>query len=276
MDIEAEVVEEHDRWKEQKHKHKHHHHYYSREGGKGAEHMDGVYNHPNILGGGYAGGCGGGCNGNNWSNGIAPVGMFGVFGGFGNGLGRDGHHGGGNDAHLQILQALGDIKGEVPLAVATASYNVINEVHDSENAIQGSITAAKDSLGNQVNQLTIAGMQQTFGIQQALCAGFSNLKDVTVGEAEKTRFLFIEEGRERDRQRIIALEADVRQGNITINNTNQQWQSQLQFQDINNKLGHLFNTFQRAQADNQNVIVGNAGATTTGAQTNTPTNVNTR
>lgn len=66
--------------------------------------------------------------------------------------------------------------------------------------------------------------------------------------------------------------------NTTTNQAQAQQQQQLQFQDINNRLGRLFDrvdiVHQEARATNSNVIAGNTGAVTTGAQTSTPTNVN--
>jgi hypothetical protein len=74
------------------------------------------------------------------------------------------------------------------------------------------------------------------------------------------------------------------EGNVTVSQTvNQaqaQQQQQQQFQTQNDLLRQLFcevaHTKQIAQATNQNIIAGNAGAVTTGAQTANPTNVNTR
>jgi formylmethanofuran dehydrogenase subunit B len=58
--------------------------------------------------------------------------------------------------------------------------------------------------------------------------------------------------------------------------TQMQFQMQQQGQLLNGLYPYILGTHQHAQATNANIIAGNTGAVTTGAQTSTPTNVNAR
>lgn len=98
----------------------------------------------------------------------------------------------------------------------------------------------------------------------------------------------IDELRSRADRAERAIEVNSLRSQVEITNTNTatatqaqaQGQFQFQLQDVNNRIGRLCEAVERvhqvAQSANQNIIAGNAGAVTTGAQTSTPTNINTR
>lgn len=219
-------------------------------------------------------------------------------------LGRNGGlFGGGGEANgLQssidtnvILQSLGDIKAAVPLA---------------ESQVQLALAGAQADITSQSLQQTIALQNQGFNAQLSTLSNFNQLGDkvdalaaanalaiatnqfncvqATMADGEKTRALISSIDKQNDNRLITAQANEIielraeqnrtsdRHG-IEINMINNQNQNQMQFQQqqqVLNTLAHvLADVSQVARATNSNVIVGNTGASTTGAQTASPTNV---
>lgn len=184
-----------------------------------------------------------------------------------------------------IAQTLGNIQASVPLSEAQVQLALAGN--------QAAITQLVASVGNQLQNgqtaLLLQGCNQTNALQQSICAVDTNVdRQATAtmaaihADGEATRELIT-------RNRIADLEqqltvAQLRESeqrginrdqtnshNITIQMQQQQQQQQLQMRDLQYQLATYG---QYARATNGNVIVGNAGATTTGAQTASPTNVN--
>lgn len=215
-------------------------------------------------------------------------GLFGGNGGEANGLQSS------IDTNI-ILQSLGDIKAAVPLA---------------EAQVQLALAGAQADITSQSLQQTIALQNQGFNAQLSTLSGFNSLGDkvdalaaanalaiatnqfncvqATMADGEKTRALISSIDKQNDNRlitaqanEIIELRGDQRRESdrhgIEINMINNQNQNQMQFQQqqqVLSGLAHLLaDVSQVARATNSNVIVGNTGASTTGAQTASPTNV---
>ena len=238
------------------------------------------------FGGGHDGfGLGGGLMGGLLLGALLRNGGGGLFGGNGEGGGLAGINNlqGAIDTNA-IMSNLSDIKAAVPL---------------SEAQVQLALAGVQSDITSQTLQQTIALQQQNFAGQLQASQGFSatqalvmsgnaSVIDAVQNDGEKTRALIGQIDRE-NLNRIITTQASElaelrnessrsndRHG-IEITMMNNQNQNQLQFQQQNNVLGQLAGALvevgQVARATNQNLIVGNTGATTTGAQTSTPTNV---
>lgn len=221
-------------------------------------------------------------------------------------LGRNGGlfggNGGGEANGLQssidtniILQSLGDIKAAVPLA---------------EAQVQLALAGAQADITSQSLQQTIALQNQGFNAQLSTLSNFNSLGDkvdalaaanalaiatnqfncvqATMADGEKTRALISSIDKQNDNRlitaqanEIVELRAernrDADRHGVEVTMINNQNQNQLQFQQqsqVLNTLAHvLADVSQVARATNSNVIVGNTGASTTGAQTASPTNV---
>lgn len=220
-------------------------------------------------------------------------------------LGRNGGLFGGNGSEANglqssidtniILQSLGDIKAAVPLA---------------EAQVQLALAGAQADITSQSLQQTIALQNQGFSAQLATLQGFNSVGDkvdalaaanalaiatnqfncvqATMADGEKTRALISSIDKQNDNRlitaqanEIVELRAernrDADRHGIEINMINNQNQNQMQFQQqaqVLNTLAHvLADVSQVARATNSNVIVGNTGASTTGTQTASPTNV---
>lgn len=212
-----------------------------------------------------------------------------------------------------VLQSLGDIKASVPLAEgqvqlalagaqADINANVFNASQSInaniatglQTAIQGQSAIRKDvseaiasSLASQSVIKETVLTSAAANLQATLNSKFE-LAQVINSDGEKTRALIssIENANTQrllgERQDLInELQAEGRRRDdrhgIEINMTNQQNQTQLQFQQQAQVLSALSSALcevgQIARATNSNVIVGNTGATTTGTQTANPTNV---
>jgi hypothetical protein len=248
-----------------------------------------------IMGTGSNDGLGGG--------GIGLIALLALLGGRGRGglFGGDGD-GGGAAVSLQnsidtstIMTALGNIQAAVPLA---------------ESQVQLALAGVSSDITSQSLQQTIALQNQGFQAQLAAQAGFNSVGDkvdnlaaanalaiatnqfncvnATQVDGEKTRAL-ITTINENNLNRIITVQAaelaelrnegaraSDRHG-VEVTMINNQNQNQMQFQQqqqVLNTMAHvLADVSQVARATNSNVIVGNTGASTTGAQTASPTNV---
>lgn len=242
------------------------------------------------LGGGFGAGLVGGLLGGVLFGGGRRGGLFG-------GEGCEG--GGGAETRIedtifntQVLAKLGTIEAAVPLAAA----QVENVVLQQTNTITQLASAAQ--LANQM------GFSQTGDRIQntatALAVAISNVNQNVLEQACQTRAAIAASETailtRIDRQEIDSLrherdrfersvEVNALRSQVEVNQTvtttqaqaQGQFQVQAQFQDIGATLRRfeaaLINIHQEARATNNNVIAGNTGAVTTGAQTSTPTNV---
>lgn len=229
--------------------------------------------HEDIISSGRGGMLGGG------SDGLGLIALLALLG-RGNNGGLFGGNGSGDGVGLQaavdtnaILGKLGTIEGAIPLAeaqVQLALAGVQNSLQQGLSAIQlesangfGAVNANVERTGWQLSQAISNDGEKTRAlITNNQIAELNRQLSVAQLEAIELRS---ESGRERDRH------------GIEITMTNNQNQNQLQFQAQNQVLAGLTNALievgQVARATNSNVIVGNAGATTTGAMTANPTNV---
>jgi hypothetical protein len=204
-----------------------------------------------------------------------------------------------------VMQSLGDIKASIPLAegqsqlaLAQAQAAVVNQINLGTMA-----TINGQSLINKnVSDAIAASLASQTSIKESVAAyGVANLnatKDaqfsiatIVKDDGEKTRALITSNAiSELQRQLTVAQSAALedrltnraRETEITITNTNtanaQQMQTQAQQQQqtiLLNGIFGLMGNLQNAVATNSNLIVGNSGATTTGAQTANPVNVRT-
>lgn len=201
-----------------------------------------------------------------------------------------------------VMQSLGDIKASVPLAesqvqlaLAGTQSEITSQINTSllatlqgQNLINKNVSdaiaaslASQNNLNVNILQTGTANLMATKDSQFAL----SNL---ITADGEKTRAL-ITANQISELQRLAAERQDEiielrnsaardrDRSAIEITMTNNQNQNQMQFQQQAQALvtlGHcLADVSQLARATNTNLIVGNAGATTTGAQTANPVNV---
>ncbi len=175
-------------------------------------------------------------------------------------------------------QTLGDIKAAIPLA---------------ESALQLALATQVADLTAQNNTNTQTLLINQFGLEKSIAAVDTNVDrqstaiQVAVKDSERNIIEALNSNRISDLEQQLTVsqlrESEQRQinrenvnsHNVTVQVNQQQAQAQLQFQQLNNLITHVLTGFnQIARATNGNVIVGNAGATTTGAQTANPTNVN--
>jgi len=202
-----------------------------------------------------------------------------------------------------VMQSLGDIKasiplaeGQVQLALAQSQAAVVNQVNlgtmatiNGQSLINKNVSdaiatslASQSAIKESVAAYGVANLNATKDAQFALAT-------IVKDDGEKTRALITSNTISALQQQlsvsqIAALEdrmnSRARDTEITITNTNtanaQQMQVQAQQQQqtilLNGILGVIGN-LQNAVATNSNLIIGNSGATTTGAQTSAPVNV---
>lgn len=210
-----------------------------------------------------------------------------------------------------ILQEVGKIngyvsgaEGQVQLALAQTQNALSNQigqaqissiqgfaaVNDNVNRNTASIIAVGETVKDTVNatsaqtQLGIAnlatsGLQNTYAITQAINNDGEKTRALITAQFESNlqRQLTVAENaliEQRAIGRAAATEVNVSQ---VVNQVQAQAQAQQQQQQQLLLLGQIaagFHGLQNAVATNSNLIVGNTGATTTGAQTANPVNVN--
>lgn len=292
-----------------KHKHKHSHKHGNKD--KHMSGTDGVNifaSSPMGTGAGMGGGYGGhdGFGGGGILGGLligallGRGGLGGLGGGFGGGFGHHGFDGCGDrgrcatpDDVLDIaeLSKLGDIQGAIPLAqvqnqlaLAGVQNSITTQNLEQTLALSAGQTAIQLSQANTLFQLSNQTNAVNFNVEKT---GWQVAQTVQ-NDGEKTRALIGSIDRENLNRQITVLANEVtelrhegrrREGEegIRINMINNQNQNQLQFQAQSQFLNTLHrdvcDVAQYARATNSNVIVGNTGASTTGAQTASPTNV---
>ncbi len=238
-----------------------------------------------------------------------------LFGGRRGGLfgGGDGDNGGGAETRIEsdifgtaVLSKLGSIEAAIPLASAQTENVILNQTNQITNlasqaqlANAAGFAATKDSVQN----LALVLSQAICGVNQNVSAQGCQTREAVQNDGDKTRALLVARFSQEDATRIqnlsnevtelrnegrrAAESAELRQV-ITVNNTatatqaqsQAQFQVQAQFQDLNSRMGRLFDRIdivhQEQRSTNANIIAGNTGAVVTGAQTSTPTNVNSR
>lgn len=214
---------------------------------------------------------------------------------------------------LATLQGIGDIKGAVPQAacetmnaICDAESSINNQMLAQTIGLNQNINDAKAAGVAAANANALANAAGFAGVKDATDAlstqtaiGFGNvntliertgwqLSQAITNDGDKTRALIQSIDKTNDSRLITqqaneivelrnqALAAENRRG-IEIQISNNQSQNQLQFQAQQQVLAQLANclaeTSQLARATNQQLIIGNAGPVTGGAQTANPTNV---
>lgn len=219
--------------------------------------------------------------------------------GFGEGDCDGRRDGGVSPAQAALLQTLlegqSDLRAAVPTAALETQGVVQSSAANTKDAIQNSLIAELTAISNVKdavqNGFTLTGRDLAAVNQNVSAQGCQTRETV---EAAKTEILSALSQNEIDRLRHERdraerqVEVNALRSQVEITNTNTasnaqaqgQAQFQLQFQDINNQLRRvcdaLVNVHQEQRSTNANIIAGNTGAVTTGAQTSTPTNVNAR
>jgi len=247
-------------------------------------------------------------NGNNGMNNMWPIillallgrGRGGLFGGGDGECGVPGGIGPGQAAILQtLLEGQSSLRAEVP-TTALETQNAINSAIGSlALGTQQGFANTKDAVQNGISFLD-RDIQMT---NQNVSSQGCQTREAVQNDGDKTRALLVSRFQQEDATRIAALNAEVielrNEGRrradhdelrIQVSNTNvanatqtqaqAQFQVQAQFQDLNARLGRLFDrvdiVHQEQRSTNANIIAGNTGAVVTGPQTSTPTNVNAR
>ena len=209
-----------------------------------------------------------------------------------------------------ILQTLGDIKASVPLAEAQVQLALAGVQNDittqinggnvalmqgqfainknvsdntaqiiatevaTQNVVQNGIAAVNLGIAN----LATSGLQNTFALSQTIRDDGDRTRALisAQNDAMLNRQLAVAESallEQRAINRGTVSEVNVTQ---TVNQNQLQAQSQLQTQQQNLVLNNIWSRLegmQSAIATNSNLIIGNSGASTTGAQTSAPVNV---
>lgn len=201
-----------------------------------------------------------------------------------------------------ILNKLGSIEGAIPLA-ALQTENAILTQTNALNSTLGSLALGtqlgfsnvKDSVqaNSALNLAASSGVKDavqtgTAIILQAICSStkeitnqaqaFQTANDSRLINAQAAEIIELRNDRD-NRGRHASLELQITNTNTAVA-AQAQAQQQFQVQRQGDELSHLtrcmsslLGEFQIARATNSNVIVGNTGATTTGAMAANPTNV---
>lgn len=263
---------QHDHEHEHGHKHEHSH--------KG-HHMGGEA--LNLF---QTGGLGGGHTG--WGAALGAAG--GAIVGEALGIGRRGHDGYGAGAAVaanygaEVLEALGDIKAEIPIVVGGLNLATSQQTQTLQQMFftgmlqnQESLCGVKSAVCETGNNIVTAITTGNYAILGAIRDQGDRITAQATGFriADLEQRLTVAELDKRDLHQ--SRERDQNSHNQTVTVMTNQQQTQAQFQQLNNTLGFLGHQLadvqQYARATNSNVIVGNTGASTTGAQTASPTNV---
>lgn len=216
--------------------------------------------------------------------------------------------------NTEVMAALGDIKASVPLAeaqVQLALAGSTGEIRSHIGAVENTVMLGQSGINQNINTNSLftnknisdaiasslssqsiiketvlttasqnlqATMQSKFDLSQAITAdgertralitSFENANTQRLlGERQDQINELLSEGRRRDDRH-----------GIDITMINNQSQNQMQFQQqqqmLNSMHGRLCEVDQVARATNQQLIIGNTGVTTGGAQSSNPTNVN--
>lgn len=229
-----------------------------------------------------------------------------LFGGRRGGLFGGGGDDGGAETRIEdtvfqtgVLASLGDIKQSIPLtalqtqaAIASAETNLITSTLQQTIALEKDINSFALGTANNFSNVYTA----LAGVNQNISGQGCQTREAVQNDGDKTRALLTARFQLEDATRInelnarvIELQSEGRRSSDTadlrlqITNTNtavaaqQQGQQQAQQQQILASVQSLFPVLQGliqvAHATNSNVIAGNTGAVTTGAQAANPVNV---
>jgi len=256
----------------------------------------------NSLGGGGGFGL---IGGNGGDGGLLGGLLVGALLGRGNGLfgGNDGH----NNAlpeiavHTAILQGVNDISSAVPTAALQVQNAILTQTNDLTNQnYQGTLAslAAAANVKDAVQGGTLANLTATGAVKEAvqgsliasLAAGTANTNAILAAVqgvkdqgtmfriADLERQLGVAQVLARDEgfhRRMDGVEVNVAQ-TVNQNQVQAQAQAQAQLQGflLQGIAAQLAENTQISRATNANLIIGNTGASTTGAQTASPVNVN--
>ncbi|MFJ7316761.1 hypothetical protein ACIQVE_29355 [Pseudomonas sp. NPDC098747] len=237
------------------------------------------------LGGGFGGGMGGG--------GLVAGLVLGALlrnGGLG---GREGEGcvTPSNLVDVTTLSKLGEIQAQIPQVTAAIENSTLTQTLGLQGTlgslalgIQQAFANTKDTV-QATSALTLAGIS---GVNQNVSESACEIKQAINNDGDRTRALINSIDRDnlnrlltsKDNELIELRHASSRASDrhgIEITMINNQNQLQAQAQAQANVLGQLVHVMtecnQIARATNTNLIVGNTGATTTGAQTASPVNV---
>lgn len=187
---------------------------------------------------------------------------------------------------LQTQNAVQSSIGALALGTQQGLANVKDTVQNSSAVELVAISGVKDSVQNTAAALAAALCNVNQNISSQGCQTRELVASSTTAILQRLSQDVIDGLRhERDRaERSIEVNALRSQVEVTqtVNTTQTQAQAQAQvqaqFNELNNHMRRCFDMInvvhQEARSTNSNVIAGNAGAVTTGAQTSTPTNVN--
>lgn len=261
------------------HIHKHKHKY------EGGDDMDKVIDIQSLGrgGGGGLGGDGGG---------LGLIALLALLGR--RGLGGDGDNGpsaGQVAFDSTILNGINGLTASVPTTGLQTQNALLGAIGAQSLGVQQGLSNVKDSIqaiggANLAATSNVHTSVLTTGLQTQIAIGNDGDKTraliQSINEANLQRMLSVAENAlmdERHRSRSREVEVTVSQ---TVNQNQAQAQAQAQQQQQGFILNHICamlaeNTqISRAAATNSNLIFGNTGASTTGAQTATPTSTNVR
>lgn len=201
--------------------------------------------------------------------------------------------------NVAVLNKLGSIEAAIPLSGAQTANVILQQTNQitqlaaaAQLANAAGFSTTKDAVTN-VGTIVLQGLNAVnMNVAEQACS----VKQVVVNDGEKTRALLtsrfqLEDATEINKlnARVIELQSEGRRSHdaadlrLQITNTNTavaaqaQGQVQAQQQQQGFLLSQIVNTLgglvQVAHATNNNVIAGNTGAVTTGAQTANPVNV---
>ena len=233
----------------------------------------------------------GGWDGGGWGGGGGLLGLVALL----TLLNRGGLGAQGGEAAGTIMQSLSDLRAQVPLSACETQGQVVASANDTNSQILQQ-TLALTAQGNRNQLTTVSGIS---ALADKISGGFAAGALATANaqyaitqsvneDGDKTRALIQSIDKANDSRLITAQANEIvelrqeqrRQADrhgIEISMTNNQNQNQLQLQQqqqsINALLSELVQVGQLARATNQQLIIGNQGVATGGAQTANPTNV---
>lgn len=204
--------------------------------------------------------------------------------------------------NTEVMAGIGDIKAAVPLAeaqVQLALAGSTGEIRSHIGAVENTLTQGQFAINQNVSNAIAASLASQSNIKETvLTTSAQNLQAVLENRYVLAKQIAEDGTRTRDlittnqiaelnrlaaerQDEIIELrnrnDRDRDRHGIEINMTNNQNQMQMQFQQqqqlINSMHGRLCEVDQVARATNQQLIIGNTGVTSGGAQHANPTNV---
>lgn len=239
--------------------------------------------------GGFGGFGGGGGLGGAFAGGLLGAALSGNL--FGRRDGGEGCVTPSNLVDVTTLSKLGEIQAAIPQVTAAVENSTLTQTLGLQASLGALALGTQQAFANTKDavQATAAlTLTSISGVNQNVSESACSIKQAIANDGDKTRALINQIDRE-NLNRLISTQAselvELRNSNaraadrhgieITMTNNQNQLQAQAQAQaNVLSQLAHLMaDNNQLARATNTNLIVGNTGATTTGAQTASPTNV---